>query len=503
LTTILADLTSAAIAARAPSFPPPHKINIGGVDPLGLRQINFDLLDRVLVGINNVASHVRPFVVVAWAWRRATELAEESGKRKVEVELLRDFVDRIEVIYAWSQFLLDRDADLPGRAVLEFLFDAPHYKFSGADWAEKKRVRRYSTGFSSPINYGPALRSLGWVERSPADRDIFAPLSGTEQALDAFEAKIADRLKHPAFSKLGPVTVTGAEVRKWAEAWALESPTKAERNFAWAALAGPAAVEERRLGVELATAAARHVGSSDAVAIRRAMAGRPSDFVPPTGLAKTANNWRQAQVRQLFRLALEAGLYWIVNELREGSRQSAYLVDRFIKQCLNRPQTSDTRGWLLARPLRGKGPVELMIALESALSDPNLSGVTMAIADAIAFSLAEAPHAPQSFEQNDRLPISRARDQAEALAGGPIQEFIQHMLETWVLAQHVYWSVERGLADARAGGKVLLRLRVMLEEGGWTSTPGTTANRPPRPTPDRLQTIISLAQECGVLKNLN
>ena len=69
----------------------------GGVHPLGLRQINFDLMDEVLPGLNNVARHIRPFVVIAWAWRRASQLAEASRKKTIPPELLQDFVDRIEV----------------------------------------------------------------------------------------------------------------------------------------------------------------------------------------------------------------------------------------------------------------------------------------------------------------------------------------------------------------------------------------------------------------------
>src|SRR6516225_9376089 len=94
----LADITRAAAEADAPSFIDRSKVALGGVDPLGLRQINFDLMDEVLPGLNNVARHIRPFVVVTWAWRRARQLAEARGADKVSVDELRDFVDRIEVI---------------------------------------------------------------------------------------------------------------------------------------------------------------------------------------------------------------------------------------------------------------------------------------------------------------------------------------------------------------------------------------------------------------------
>jgi hypothetical protein len=88
-------------------------------------------MDQVFPGLNNVARHVRPYVVVTWAWRRARQLAEALGVDRVKVDDLRDFVDRIEVIYAWSQFLRNPDADLPGRRVFGPLLQSNQYIFGG------------------------------------------------------------------------------------------------------------------------------------------------------------------------------------------------------------------------------------------------------------------------------------------------------------------------------------------------------------------------------------
>ena len=57
----------------------------------------------------------------------------------------------------------------------------------------------------------------------------------------------------------------------------------------------------------------------------------------------------------------------------------------------------------------------------------------------------------------------------------------------------------RGLADARAHGKTILRLKVVLDEGGWTHAPGVSQAPIPVPTADRLQTALNLVQECGLL----
>jgi len=97
------------------------------------------------------------------------------------------------------------------------------------------------------------------------------------------------------------------------------------------------------------------------------------------------------------------------------------------------------------------------------------------------------------------LPLWRAREEAAVRKELPVEDFLRHVFESWILAQHVYWSVGRGLADARARGKTLLRLKVILDEGGWTLTPGASRGNPPVPTGDRLQTVVTLAQERGFI----
>lgn len=129
-------------------------------------------------------------------------------------------------------------------------------------------------------------------------------------------------------------------------------------------------------------------------------------------------------------------------------------------------------------------------------------GLVGAIADGLVFCLEEAPLTGQDFERADRLPLFRARRETEVLKQGSAVDFIRHVIEYWVLAQHVYWSVGRGLADARARGKTILRLKVVLDEGGWTLAPVASRVQPPVPTADRLGTALSLAYECGLLHAL-
>jgi hypothetical protein len=494
----LADLTTAAAAAAEPAFVVATTPKLGGVDPLGLRQINFDLMDQIFPALNNVARHIRPFVVVTWAWHRAHQLAKASGGHEVLVDGLRDFVDRIEVIYAWSQFLRNSDADLPGRQVLAPLVRSDRWLFGGNDWHKRREGRRYSTAFTAPITYGPALKTLGWLAPHREHADVLIPTDASRPALDAFEARIVDRLDHPAFCQFGAVEVTAKDAKDWSEDWALDHITEAEKRVMAEMLLGTGAPLSRRKGGALMIAAAEHAATADVGTVRMTMAGAPSNFVPRTDLHDAFEAWRRIQVRQLFRLSLEALFYWTVLQIEDGPLPTEALVGAFLGQA-SRPERRTAREWLDASGIAGNGPTALMGRIGQALNDQSPTKLASTTADGVSFCIAEAPEHGQLFERADRLPLFRARREAQAWGMATTRSFVRHIIESWVLAQHVYWSVGRGLADARARGKTILRLKVVLEEGGWTLAPGASRGSAPVPTPDRLGTALTLATECGML----
>jgi hypothetical protein len=495
----LADLTAAAAAADGPSFTPISQVQFGGVDPLGLRQINFDLMDRVFPALNNVARHIRPFVVVAWACRRAAQLAARQGVDRVAESDLVDFVSRIEVIYAWSQLLRNPDADLPGSQFLGPILRADRWVFGGPQWKKLCEQRRGSTAFTAAINYGPSLKALGWVEPHPRHPRVLLATESATPALDAFEAIIADRLDHPTFSQFGTVEVTTEEAGAWSEVWALETATDTEKRVMAAALAGAGAPLSRRDGCALMIAAAQHASTTDLARVRATMTGVPSNFSPPAELLGSLGAWRRVQIRQLFRLALEALFYWIFLEIEDGAQPTQTLANSFLARASPRSLHATTRDWLNADSVANSAPTALIAQIERALTEPALVSLVPGIADGIVFCLAGAGAQNHDQEPEERLPLTRARREADAPADAPVKDFVCHVIESWVLAQHTYWSIGRGLADARARGKSLLRLKVILEEGGWAKAPGVSRVASPVPTADRLGTALSLVQECGLL----
>jgi hypothetical protein len=295
------------------------------------------------------------------------------------------------------------------------------------------------------------------------------------------------------------VEVKTSEARAWSESWALESPTDAEKQVMAEMLLGTKAPPSRRNGCTLMRAAVDFTHTTDTGAVRAAMAGAPSSFTPPSDLDATLKAWRRVQVRQLFRLSLEAFFYWVFLEIGGGTRSIEALVNAFLAQVTLRPAVSTTVEWLNPKDVITIAPTALMGRIEEALNAASSGDLASTIAGGIAFCLAQPSPQEDEHERTDRLPLSRARREAKAREGAPARDFIRHVLESWVLAQHAYWSIGRGLADARARGKTILRLKVVLDEGGWTHAPGVSTAPIPVPTADRLQTALSLAQECGLL----
>lgn len=488
----LEEMLADAYGARGPRLVDASRIRLGGVDPLGLRQINFGLMDEVLPDLNNVAQHIRPYILMAWAWRRVRRIIEASPRAGASDEQMRDFADRIEAIYAWSQFLVNPKADLPGGQALRPLLDKERYRFGGTAWEELRDMRRYSTGLISPLNYGPSLKTLGWLIPVDGASGVFQPPDALDATLDAFEARFAGELGHDAFNRFGVVTVARTDAARWGKLWDLSAPRKKEKAAAYERLGGGLADKRRQAGVALVVAAWRDLNDDEATTddIRERMADVPRKWdseAPPTA----AGDWRAVQVRQAFRLALESLFFWTIGALgQSGPMHSAVLARRFLG-ALDTSFPATAAAWLLDGGNDDNPTVHIHALYEGLRHRANLP---KAITAALRHALRE-PATARDFERRDRLPLARAKEEARGWAHLSPHAFLIRLIEVWIIAQHTYWCVARGLADARNGSKTILRMRIVMEETGWALTPGTKSATPPEATPDRLDTAISLLWE--------
>jgi AAA domain-containing protein len=237
----------------------------------------------------------------------------------------------------------------------------------------------------------------------------------------------------------------------------------------------------------------RH-GEVDVSVVRADLCGIPCEFVPSSHLREVTVYWRMVQMRQLFRLALEALLHWATVMVSEKPQHTSKLVQHFLRQA---GSDIDVASWLKADDLKEISIPDRIGLLQDALGgDVQFEKLALNIREALAVSLSE------SFEDivvqsTDRLPLSRAKEESDSFSEGTTDAFMTHVLSSWIFGQHVYWSVGRGLGDARGRGKTILRLKVVPEESGWTLAPGTNLRSSPRATPDRLDTAVSLMQQAG------
>lgn len=466
--------------------------SVGGVDPLGLRQINFDLMDRVFPGLNNVARHIRPFTIVAWAWRRTRNLAL-ARELTLPLSTHQDFVARIEVAFVWSLILSEdrttvREIDLPGKQrVSDYMAGRQDLVFGDDDWLSFVKSRRNSTALTAAINYGPGLRAFKILGDDMLVPGLRCPYPSYDTALDAFEQRLGPALAHPVFNGWEACSVTAEQAFSWQKLWDVAELTDKERECFRDRLAGDIAGKRQR-GFELLGETAATVAKGDEAGFRAAMCS--------SSLTSEASiDWKRVQVRQLFRLAMEALLRWLQMHLDEP-KSTAEIASFFLKQ-IDAAADQSASSFVAGLVEPDAQPVPLLESLQTALA--NRQGVETAISSALAYCLECGESLDDESSREERLPLRIARKDYGKLAEAPALDFISHILESWVLAQNTYWSVGRGLADARAGAKTILRLRIVQEEDGWVTTRGHGGGRPPNATPDRLRTAISLASEAELL----
>jgi hypothetical protein len=226
----------------------------------------------------------------------------------------------------------------------------------------------------------------------------------------------------------------------------------------------------------------------------------------------------------LQRLGLEALLVWIEQRITEvggiaDARSLSVEANHLVGMNASASYSANVRsfrsaiadlgkpyGWPAAAGMGSKADVfHLMDEILSAQRNgdheqlPGLSLNAIGIAAAITDALHDRGEGGGLDDllggPSDRLPLALASLRLGKLSNAPMLDLWCEIIESWVLAQHVRWSVARS-------GDETQRLRVAVDEGGWVRLRPKLSG-PFRPTPDRLFTALSLATDCGLLKRTN
>ena len=484
---ILVDWSAPRVVAKPPLRP-------GGVDPLGIRQVNFDLMDRCIPGLNNAATRLRPYALVAWAWWKAAALAKSEVGETIDADRLKAYVDRVEVLFAVGHLIEGDFVGLLGSDTLNAEVVARgSYDFSSKRWQTFRARRNLNTSLMAPVSYGPSAKEgagLGYL--SPRSDGAFAPTAEVMPAVLALDELLSEVLDDPCLVSLDCGEVDVERMRELYAYWAMDELTDAEREVGRARLLKGAQQSGRAATLALVQEVlAGADGALRVDEIRWEMALADTDALHAEAEPSAAQLWRAVQAQQLHRLSLESLLVWLLGTTAARPHRLTELAAMLV-DATEHEDGATFGDWLLTRSQGEDGagdPVIAMEDLEEARQrerpDLALDGlrIALAICGEVGADVRLYGSAP------DRLPLGRAHARALRIANLPLQDGLEIILSEWVIGQHLYWAVGRS-------GDETQRLRLMLDEGGWLAF--STYNDA-NPTPDRLASLLSLAADAGVL----
>ena len=502
-------------------LPVPHREN-SGVDFLGLRQVNLDLMAELLPGINNVTHYIRPFSLLAWIYWKFHDLCAREGEEPTS-GALRLFRERIETLFTWGARIHD-PFRIPGKDAAPPKAQG-HVSLTFEAWG---RVQS-STSLIAALWYGPASKTvggLGFLE--PVRAGFFHTVgNGTELAL-ALDGVLRG---NPALYKelldtLATVEADEAAARSLWDLWGVKAPTPREQRAFRAGLFSEQSVGSygsplgrRSSTLALARTYLRRTGKGEnSETIRRGMffASLPAgaSFELPPSLATANARWVTLQIRQLQRLALEAMMAWCERQILSGAKESR-TISNHAAEALRLHKPNLTQSGTIAAALSSYderlssfddylalaqtdpalSPFDVMDDIIECLSAGDDRALAVAfhallVCASVVSCLPEVVKAELTMGGPQRISLANLRRTLVALGDLPLTGTIEYVLEALVVSQHFATAVNRFDGQKQ-------RLRFSIEETGLKSLVGAPWR--PNVTEDRLVTALDLSSACGIL----
>jgi hypothetical protein len=507
-------------------FLPPRTSGNSGVDFLGLRQANLDMMAELIPSTNNVTWYVRPFALLCWIYWKFHALCVEANIQEPTSAHLKAFRERIEVLFTWGAQLEDYPG-IPGRQSPAPVVADNLVPLTFADW---HRVQS-STSLVAALWYGPASKTitgLALIEPIPRKSGFFrtvgngvALAGGLDLLLRADGSRYSQLL-----ATLKPVSASAEDARALWSLWSPVTISRAEQGAFRGALFDDTAVGDYRslIGKRSSTLAlarlhlAHCLAPADPQAIRRGMFLSQTDrghvYDVPEALEPARRKWIILQMRQLQRFALECLLSWCEKQIIAGRQDAADLVEDFerVWKSSNLPFTEaksladildvlDPRvtslDTLIASFRSGDLPSPFSL-IEQIQTELSTSGAKLA--PLCLYGLVLCAAFPRCFPDGNRdmrlgeaqrISFYHLRKRIVALGTMPFGEGVRFVIEAMILSQHFATAVNRFDGQNQ-------RLRLAIEETGLCAL----VREPlyPAVTEDRLSILLALAGESGLLK---
>lgn len=516
----------------APWFVPPPKGEGGGVDYLGLRQVNLDLMAEFMPGINNVTEKLRPYSLMCWTVWRYLDAMTAAGRIEVERAEFEQFREKTEVLFGWSHQLVSEGVGLVGNAQICPTADG-EVPLSFAAWSR-------NVSWLDPVFYGPSLKDesgLGFLVRHRSGLyGIHAPGVTLAVSLDTcLKRQGACYEKVASIHDLSCLRDIATAIHN---GWSVSSPSAEEKaafrgvfycptelhvlagQRHWNARARRAAAIEL---IQFVLADAKRPLTVNE--IRRAMAvkelGDKDSLLNRDALISCQELWRVLQLRQAQRLALEALFGWSEKQIWLGTaRNSESLVEVMLSAVTVIENTLSVDDWMvslldeygasenvvgccLIPGFNGVSDYDLFIHVDELLaaiknSDERVPSVALKILLLVvvaveAFETSQVASRYLDFGKKARVSLIEWSRLVRAREAQGLRRFLFVLVENYLLSQHF------GVAALRTEeGKPRLRLTIE-EEGVASLLPSAAAAWRPALTPDRLESALSLMSECDLI----
>ena len=501
-------------------LPAPASEN-SGVDFLGLRQANLDMIADLIPGTNNVTPYSRPFSVLSWIFWKFHELCERGGQLAPTNLEAREFRERIETLFTWGARIEDAP-NIPGKTAVAHGSTEGQVELTFEAWG---RVQS-NTSLISALWYGPASKTLiGLGFLDPVRPELFR--TSGQGILLAKKLDQVLRGKPDLYGRLldtlAPVKASEDDAASLWELWGVHAVTEDERSafrmalFDETSLGNYAnALGKRSSTIALArlhlSALARPLTPKE---VRRGMYYAEGVDLPQN-LTTARKKWIVLQVRQLQRFAFENLLSWCEYKILNGAHDTGTMTDA-AENAFNDAEfglpTNNHFGALLEALDRQTTTIDRFA--ETGLKNDLFCPFTMietieaqfeALGDELAASclysamlcacfaacVSEEDKRLVSVGGPYRLSLFHLRKRLVALGNVSLRQAIQFILESLVISQHMVTAVNRFDGQNQ-------RLRLSIEETGLEAL----VNKPwnPTVTEDRLPTILRLASDCGLINS--
>lgn len=513
---------SSELATVGPCFVRPYRPDKGGVDFLGLRQVNLDMMSNCLPGINNVTWYIRPFSVVSWIYWKFYQLSERTGSGKATEKELRAWKEKVETLFTWSH----DTKGVTGIPGLSFL--PPGSGAVPLDFSSWKR-NATNTSLMAAVQYGPAAKTIdGLGFLFPAGKSFFQTVGEGIALAEALDRNITNRDRNGLLKDLRPTKATAKQTESMYAAWSILEPSKAEKEafrrafFNQATIGESNALGRRSTTIQLILdVLARSRGKLDVAAIRSELflghfTVKRSRLETPK-LTAGWLRWFVLQLRQAQRLAMEGLLSWFEVRLADhGDRDTDAIVRQTLKAIKDSKAVfSFEKTPKIALMRLQRALPTLQDALDKAESEAQLNPLrlmekiedmvenrsedlapyclhTLFYCAAVSLLLQDRTTSKSDLQHGsaDRISLAFWTATVGNWCNFEPKDFLRLLFENLILSQHF------AVAARRFDGRTQ-RLRISIEEEGLEFL----ADDPfvPTVTHDRLGTALSLMADCGLI----